>query len=291
MAEGSGLTRWIRSHPIAAFLAWFFPVGWAIVLIPMAVLPAVPLEALLIAATLLGLLLPTVVITWLIDGRAGVVALRGQIFQCGASLGWYALALLAVPLTAVALASIVYGPPDLTPTEWLSAIVYGLVVQSAIGFVTINLWEETAWMGFVQVRLQARHGIWLAVVLTAGLFMLQHVPLFVDSGPMILVIAPAFFILAIPFRALLAWIYNRTGSLFLVGLLHAVSDGTGSGGFDKGFLPRIFDSGDVSLLANVATALVGVVVIVALRGRLGGQTRSAPRVDLTLAPVAVDPIG
>ena len=26
---------WIRRHPVAAFLAWFFPVGWAIALIPL----------------------------------------------------------------------------------------------------------------------------------------------------------------------------------------------------------------------------------------------------------------
>src|SRR5437773_140368 len=28
------LTTWVRAHPVAALLAWFFPVGWAIAFIP-----------------------------------------------------------------------------------------------------------------------------------------------------------------------------------------------------------------------------------------------------------------
>ena len=145
-------------------------------------------------------------------------------------------------------------------------------------------------MGFVQVRLQARRGIWLGAVLTAGLFTLQHMPLFVDNGLAIVIILPLFFILAIPFRALMAWIFNRTGSLFLVGLLHAVSDGTGSGGFAPGFLPRLYDSGDISLFANLATVLVGLAVIVATRGRLGGHARPAQRVEAVTSPSAVDSV-
>ena len=73
-----------------------------------------------------------------------------------------------------------------------------------------------------------------------------------DNGPAVFIILPIFFLVAIPFRALIAWVYNRTGSLFLVGLLHAVSDGTGTGGFDSGLLPRLFDSGEAALFANLA---------------------------------------
>ena len=29
------MMAWIRRHPVAAFLAWFFPVGWAIAFIPL----------------------------------------------------------------------------------------------------------------------------------------------------------------------------------------------------------------------------------------------------------------
>ncbi len=251
------MKTWVRTHQLTAFLLWFFPIGWAIASIPLVAQRVssvdVPVEAFLIAATLFGLLLPTLVITF-------------------------------------ALATIVYGPPQRTPMELLSALLNGLIVQSAIGLVTINLWEETAWMGFVQARLQARHGIWVGVILTAGLFTLQHVPLFLDNGPAVFIILPIFFLVAIPFRALTAWMYNRTGSLFLVGLLHAVSDGTGSGGFDAGFLPRLYDSGDVALFANLAVVPLGLLVIAATRMRLGAPPRLTPRAPVVLATPAVDPV-
>jgi membrane protease YdiL (CAAX protease family) len=53
-----------------------------------------------------------------------------------------------------------------------------------------------------------------------------------------------FLVIAIPFRALTAWMYNRTGSLFLVGLLHAVGDATTNGSFAAGFLPRLYEQAD-----------------------------------------------
>ena len=117
-----------------------------------------PFEVFLIASTWLGLLLPTVVITRLVDGSTGVRALRHGMLRVRASVGWYALALLAVPALATLLAVLMVGPPNATPTTVLSAIGSGLLLQTAITFATTQLWEETAWMGFVQVRLQARCG-------------------------------------------------------------------------------------------------------------------------------------
>jgi len=68
-----------------------------------------------------------------------------------------------------------------------------------------------------------------------------------------------------------AWVYNRTGSLFLVGLLHAVGDAVAAGSIaGLGFLPRIYSgSSDATLYQFGANALIGIVVIVATRARLG----------------------
>ncbi len=271
------VATWVRAHPVAAFLGWFFPVGWAIAFIPVVVKQPfgldLPLEVFLSAATLLGLLLPAVVITRFVDGPAGVQALRRRVFHVRASIGWYALALFAVPITALILAAVLYGMPDVTAGPLMSAVVSGLIVQTLVSFITINLWEETAWMGFVQARLQVRRGAMLAATITAAFFTLQHLPLFMDNGAGLVVILPMFLALAIPFRALTGWMYNRTGALFLIGLLHAVGDATGSG-----LLPRLYpDSHDGSLIAMLAQALIGLAVIVATRARLGREVRAAPR--------------
>jgi len=275
--DGRPLARWVREHPLGAFLAWFFTVGWAIGFIPVVAKRALridlPSEPFLIASTWLGLLLPAVVITRLVDGPAGGRALRRRVLQVRASAGWYALALLAVPATAVVLAVVVFGPPAATASTLLSALASGLLLQTAITFATTNLWEETAWMGFVQARLQARRGVLLAAVGTAALFTLQHLPLLAENGAGLVVILPAGFALAIPFRALVAWLYNRTDSLFLVGLLHAAGDATAAAGFGGGLLQRLYEHHEVGLFAIGAEFLVGLAVIAGTRARLGVPAR------------------
>jgi hypothetical protein len=72
---------WIRAHPIGAFLAWFFTVGWAVAFIPFVAKRAYGVEfpsfePFVIASTWLGLLLPTVVITRL-DASCGACCRRG----------------------------------------------------------------------------------------------------------------------------------------------------------------------------------------------------------------------
>lgn len=278
------LVAWVRAHPVGAFLAWFFPVGWAIVFVPVLARQALsielPLEPFLIASTWLALLLPPIVLTRLIDGPTGLDALRRRLLPTRASIGWCALALLAVPLIAMALAIIVYGPPPVTPSVLVSALVNGLLLQTAFGFIAVNLWEETAWMGFVQPRLQVCHG---ATVVTAGLFTLQHVPLFVENAAGLIILV-VFFVAAIPFRALLAWVYNRTGSLLLVGLLHAAGDATASGSMGVGFLPRLYENADATLLQIGANVALGLVVIAATRARLGFGAGPELRTELGVSP-------
>jgi membrane protease YdiL (CAAX protease family) len=284
------LTTWVRAHPVAALLAWFFPVGWAIAFIPViANRPdGLPQEVFLIGATWLGLLLPTIVITRIVDGQKGLRALRQRVLRIRASIGWYALVLLAVPITAVGLAAVVYGLPAVPAASVLPAVLSGLLLETVFGFITINLWEEMAWMGFIQARLQARRGVMLGALLTAALFTLQHVPLFVGNGlGALVVMVPAFVVLAVPFRALMAWLYNRTGSLFLIGLVHAVGDATGFGGFNEGLLPRLYpNNSDVALLSLVAQALVGVAVIAATRARLGLPATPPTAAEIIAAPAA-----
>jgi membrane protease YdiL (CAAX protease family) len=285
------IKAWVRAHPIGAFCVWFFPVAWAIALLPL-VFPRpfgveVPLEVFLSGATVLGGLLPVVVITRMVDGPEGLDAFRRRLLPARASIGWYVLALLAAPLLALALAVIVYGPPNVTASTMLSALVNGLLLQAVLGFLAVNLWEEATWMGFVQARLQAQRGVLLAAVVTAVLFALQHLPLFVENGLVNaagLVFLAAFIVVAIPFRALTGWMYNRTGSLFLVGLLHAVGDATTNGSFADGFLPRLYENADVGFFHMFALALIGVLVIATTRARLGLPARPALRAKTGASP-------
>jgi len=282
------ITPWVRQHPIAAFLMWFFPVGWAIAFIPQIARSTMnielSMEAFIILSTWFGLLLPVIVIVNIVDGTQGLRVLRQQLTRIRVNIGWYALGLLVVPSVSLALAIVTFGPPDVSPAAWLAAVTTGLLLQMAVGFATTNLWEEAAWMGFVQVRLQTRYGVIAAAVITAVLFMLQHVPLMVAQD-MNLVVPVLFFVLVIPFRALMAWIYNRTDSLFVVGLVHAAGDAAVAGTIaGVGLLPRLYEGYDVGLFGIAADVVIGLVVIVATRARLGMPARPTPQPVTATAP-------
>ena len=91
----------------------------------------------------------------------------------------------------------------------------------------------------------------------------------------------------IPYRAVMAWVYNRTGSLFLVGLLHAAGNGAAVGsGFGDPLLRRLYENQSVGSLHLLAAVLIGLAVIAATRARLGVRARPAHGPRTEIAPAA-----
>jgi membrane protease YdiL (CAAX protease family) len=86
-----------------------------------------------------------------------------------------------------------------------------------------------------------------------------------------------FALVAIPFRALQGWVYNRTGSLLVVGFVHAAGNAAGAGsGFagGSGLLPRIYDEPLVGSMQTLASAVLGLLVLAVTRARLGRRDRA-----------------
>jgi uncharacterized protein len=189
-------------------------------------------------------------------------------------LRWYALVLLVVPAVAIGLGVLFLGVPEDVPAT-LAAV---FVAQLALTLVPNNWAEEGVWSGFVQARLQARHGPVVAAVIAGPLFALQHVSLAVGNGPVLAVILLAgLAIVAIPYRFFTGWIWNRTGSLLLLGLVHAAGNAAapGAGFGDGGVLRHLYpaDQTTVGVFHLLAFFLIGLVVVAATRGRLGLPTR------------------
>ena len=264
----------IRRHPVASFLVWSFPVGQAIAFQPVLArawydvdLPTAPF---VVGANLVGLLLPAFVITRVVNGRAGVRALWKRAVRVRVPLRWYGLALVVVPMATTATAVALLGAPEGTGWVLASALAAGLLVQLLVVFLTTNWAEEVAWTGFVQTRLQDRHGPVRAAVATGPLFALQHVSLAVGNPIALVLLA----VLAIPFRMLTGYMWNRTGNLLVLGLLHAAGNAAApGGGFGGGFLRKLYpdDAMTAGAMHLLAFAVVGIVVLVATRGRLGGR--------------------
>jgi uncharacterized protein len=287
-ARERGLVGFIRRYPLGAFLLWFFTVGQVFAFVPVVGVATgrevfaqpVVAQSFICASTLLGLLLPALVITRVVDGPEGVRRLWQRSVALRVPLRWYALALVGVPALAIALAIGLLGPPP-GGVSGASVLVFGLVLQTVLTFLPNNWWEEVAWMGFFQSRLQDRHHSALrAALLTAPLFALGHVSLAVAAGGIGAVMLLVLVVLVIPFRMLTGWAYNRTGSLFLVGLVHAVGNGVAGGsGFAPGFLPRLYpdDPLVIGFIHLLAFAVIGLVALAVTRGRLGlERDRSLP---------------
>ncbi len=276
-AGSSGVVGLIRRRPLTAFLVWFFTVGQALVFAPVVapgIAAGLPPQVFVVASTLIGLLLPTVVITRVVDGPQGLRDLWRRSIAAWVSVRWYALGLGLVPVVATGLAFVFFGTPtaDTSGAAIASALLVGLVLQTAVALLPNNWAEEIAWMGFFQARLQTRTTPMRAAALTAPLFALQHVVLVVGQSVATAVALMLFFVAVnVPIRALMGWTYNRTGSLFAVAFLHAAANATGGGsGFDAGLLPRLYpDAPMVSVLHLVALAAIGLVAVVATRARLG----------------------
>ena len=268
--------RFVVRHPLLAFLGWFFTVGQAFAFAPLVLDAygfAVPHQPFLVGSSVVGLLLPAVVITGLTGGRAGVVRYLRRLLPARISAGWYLLALVGLPVAALLVCAVLLGAPRLPAGGGLAAVLLaGFVLQLVLVLVPNNLAEEGAWAGFAQPRLQQRFGPVRGAVLTAVFFALQHVSLVVGNPPLTAVALMAFLVVVmVPYRFLTGWLWNRTQSLFLIGLVHAAGDAVTVGsGFGTGVARRLWADPDVPGVAHLlAFFVVGLVVLAATRGRLG----------------------
>ncbi|MGE0442092.1 MAG: lysostaphin resistance A-like protein [Gemmatimonadales bacterium] len=284
-AAGPSLRRFARERPITLFLLIVFGLGYPLMFVPiLAHWGAEPLGTLpgglelnteviaSLALVLLVLLPAPLIVTGLEGGRPAMAALWRRATQWRFGLGWWALVLAALPLGTVLLALALgdtFRPPSLTGlADEFVAIVVALVL--------IQIIEETAWAGFLQTRLERRHGFYLAALLTAIPFAAIHMPLQViyqgfDPRGM----ATTFGMLtafAFVFRAYLGLVLRGAGnSVLAVALAHTMFNRSNNpGGIAADLLDGSHRVGAV-LIMNVALVLV---LGVALRKRTSRAERA-----------------
>src|SRR6185369_1295430 len=168
----------------------------------------------------ISLVVSAFVATALADGRSGVRDLRKRVFHFRVRPAWYPIALFALPAVALVTAALVSGGAPLAAIAADPAILVGVVLGAIVAFALVNWWEEAAWTGFALERIQPRFGPLGASVVTTWLQALIHLPLvFIAGGvtdgrvsaelvPFYLV---ALFVLPIPVRIALTWLYNASG--------------------------------------------------------------------------------
>jgi membrane protease YdiL (CAAX protease family) len=225
-----------RRRPLATFLLIAFPIGWAALAGP-AVLTALPGEPFLVAFLLFGLLVPTLLVTRWADGPGAVRLLLSRAVRWRFGVGRWAVILFGVPALTLAIAA-VSGSLRTPEQGWLGEAGTYLLFTLIVGALLGNVWEETAWGGFVQTRLMARHGLLVGSLLTAPLFAGMHIPMqfygdwtWSGVGVQLLIL----FAMAPVYRYLLGMqLLDTGGSVLAIGVLHASWNASGKLGAVEG---------------------------------------------------------
>ncbi len=269
-ADGGGARR----RPLATFLLIAFPIGWAALAGP-AVLTALPGEPFLVAFLLFGLLVPTLLVTRWADGPGAVRLLLSRAVRWRFGVGRWAVILFGVPALTLAIAA-VSGSLRTPEQGWLGEAGTYLLFTLIVGALLGNVWEETAWGGFVQTRLMARHGLLVGSLLTAPLFAGMHIPMqfygdwtWSGVGVQLLIL----FAMAPVYRYLLGTqLLDTGGSILAIGVLHASWNASGKLGAVEGTW-------------QVVAAVILLTALVAL-ARMSPRSRSVRGRDAERAAAA-----
>jgi membrane protease YdiL (CAAX protease family) len=216
-----------RRRPLTTFLAMAFAIGGPALAVPG--ITGLPAEPFLLVFLFLALLAPALLVTRWADGPGAIPRLLGRTLKWRFGLGRWAVILLGMPALTLAFAA-VSGTLQTPERGWLAEIGWYLFLTLVFGVLAANLWEETAWGGFVQSRLMARHGLLVGSLITAVPFAAIHVPLQVGEGwsefgqgVLVVVVTAPFY------RYLLGMhLLDTGGSILAIAVQHAAWNASGN---------------------------------------------------------------
>jgi membrane protease YdiL (CAAX protease family) len=258
----------VDRHAVGSFLVAAYALFW-LSWLPVLFLGANP-RLWSSIGVVLGLALPAYLVTAATEGRAGVHDLLRRTVRWRVGVGWYLLAGLAVPLGALLLAPLFLGPAPLERLGPNLPLLFTAFLPELLwAVVTVQFFEELGWAGFLQHRLQARHGALKAALLVGLAFAFLHLPTY-PSVPVsvssamrdlsVLVVVVPF---ALLFRILIAYTYNRTAYAVLIAALTHASFNEASE-----LISPTVPGALGQVLAFVSTALLALLLVGVSKGRL-----------------------
>jgi len=183
---------------------------------------------LLYSVTLLGPSIAGIVAIAIFDGKEGFRSLFSRLGKWRVGLRWYAAALLTAPvlITAILLISSLFSEAYL-PALFTDASNIGLLLTGIFMGLAVGFFEELGWTGFAVPRLRERYSVMTTGIILGLFWGLWHLPLFVASANSSGAVPPVIYLLILLFsflpayRVLMVWVYEQTGSLLIMVLMHA----------------------------------------------------------------------
>lgn len=237
----STIRAFATRHPVRAYFALTFAVSWGGALLAIGgsrgMLGTTPTSdprfADALVAMLAGPSVTGILLTLIVSGRTGLRAFLARAFRWRVAARWYAVAILTAPIlmTATLLAMSAISPafvPGIVLSDHKASLV---AVSLAVG-LSAGVFEELGWTGFAIPAVRRRHGV-VATGLIVGVWwnawhLLPNVwASRAASGDLAVSVFLAAIALGVfvgyltAFRVVMAWVYDRTGSLFVAMLMHA----------------------------------------------------------------------
>jgi membrane protease YdiL (CAAX protease family) len=227
------LRTFVNRHSVLTYYVLTFAISWGCVLmvlgpggIPMTAEQFETVGPLVYMALLAGPGVAGLLLTSLVAGRAGFRELLSRLLRrIGA--GWVAVALLFAPLLATAvLLALSLLSPEFLPVIITADDKAGLLLTGIAVGLMVGIFEELGWTGFAVPRLRLRYGVLTTGLIVGVLWGAWHFIVFWQSGSfsgalsLALLLGQLFSWLP-AYRVLLVWVYDRTGSLLVVMLMHA----------------------------------------------------------------------
>jgi CAAX protease family protein len=284
--QSGPLRRLARHRPITMFLVIVLglslPVDAALLASGQDISPGILLSVIL----LLG---GATLVTALSEGRDGVRRLFAGVIRWRMGLLRFAVLVTAIPLLTLLVAAVT-GTLTSPPDGWLNLVGSYLFRTFIFGLLLVNLWEETAWGGFMQSRLMARRGLLIGSLLTAIAFFVIHIPnAFAEEGlentsleeaavnlSLLALVAPFF-------RYLVGTqLIDSGGSILAIGVLHSSFNAAGQ-------LTAV--AGDWPYIPAIIVLTIAVIAYRRLRGRSFTRGFAPALVAPTTMRVADEPVG
>ena len=277
--QESGFKAFAKRHPLTAYFALAFALTW-VLLIPIMLsqmglgiinLPEPLLFVLFLLSTYSGPLPAALIMTTLIDGRAGRQQLLRRMFQWRVGLRWYLLVLVGYPLIfLIGLTAYSGAAPWIALSQNWSLLLSFYLPMAAVGIIFPSLGEEPGWRGFALPRLQQLYGPLAGTLILGALHGLWHLPVYfipgsILDGPFNLTAFAANTGLLIAMTVIWTWLFNNVGqSVFFAMFVHGVSNAT------SGLIPQFWTdtTGDPWSSFKIV-AVFALLLILVTRGRLG----------------------
>jgi len=234
-----GVKELIRKHAALFYFTLAFVISWGGIAaivgpgnIPGTSDSATTLFPFVYLAMLIGPSLGGILLTGLVDGRAGYRSYFSRLIRLRVHFRWYLLTFVAVPLfifvllLLLSLISPLYLPGLLIAENKLGLIISGLSIGIGAG-----LFEELGWTGFVTPRLRQRYGVLVTGLLVGLLWGVWHfLATFWGSGdaegnfvPDLFWAPFVFYVGVLPaYRTLMVWVHDHTGSMLMAIFMHGM---------------------------------------------------------------------